>query len=180
VTDPRAALLALLRSPDLSVRAQGRELLAALKDDEPALLRGADLSHVDLVGADLSGMDLRGTNLWLAHLRGADLSGANLRWSRLAGPLRLPSLRDVDDGSFIAMMLFGIGVPMLLFYEKPLLARITTALGLLAVFLALLAVFWLLLAAPRLRDAVRWRSRQLNRLRASVRSDHRTRWPWLG
>jgi uncharacterized protein YjbI with pentapeptide repeats len=53
-------------------------------------LRGADLSHLDLLEANLSGAnlnwaDLSGTDLSEADLSEADLSGANLNWADLSG-----------------------------------------------------------------------------------------------
>ena len=53
-------------------------------------LRGADLSHLDLLEANLSGAnlnwaDLSGTDLSGADLRNAHLSGANLNWADLSG-----------------------------------------------------------------------------------------------
>jgi uncharacterized protein YjbI with pentapeptide repeats len=53
-------------------------------------LRGADLSHLDLLEANLSGAnlnwaDLSGTDLSKTDLRNAHLSGANLNWADLSG-----------------------------------------------------------------------------------------------
>jgi uncharacterized protein YjbI with pentapeptide repeats len=53
-------------------------------------LRGANLSHLDLLEANLSGAnlnwaDLSGTDLSGADLRNAHLSGANLNWADLSG-----------------------------------------------------------------------------------------------
>src|SRR5215208_824689 len=48
-------------------------------------LRGADLSHLDLLEANLSGANLSGTDLSKTDLRNAHLSGANLNWADLSG-----------------------------------------------------------------------------------------------
>jgi uncharacterized protein YjbI with pentapeptide repeats len=48
-------------------------------------LRGADLSHLDLLEANLSGANLNWADLSGADLRNAHLSGANLNWADLSG-----------------------------------------------------------------------------------------------
>ena len=62
------------------------------KNGTGIVLRGADLSGLDLRGLDLRDADLRGADLRWTDLRYADLRGADLRWT----DLRYADLQDAN------------------------------------------------------------------------------------
>jgi hypothetical protein len=92
------------------------------------LLRGADLTGVDLSGADLTGVDLSGADLTEADLSGAhlnkanlteadlsradlsraDLRGASLQWANLTASLLISC--KLDDSNLTGIRVYGASV----------------------------------------------------------------------